>query len=122
MVAVQKPGYGRLLEYPESDGQPMAETDFHRDEAPLGHPSRKERATLLPMVPPLDKPSDLLPASTPAQEEWMEGFVRFAEEYIGQYPAAFERAPERRALYGDDRERELADLENGTHPLLAHAR
>jgi hypothetical protein len=74
------------------------------------------------MAPPLDKPSDILPASPPADDEWMESFAGFAEEYIGKYPAAFERSPERRALYGDDRERELADMENGTHPLLAHAR
>lgn len=33
MAAVVQPGYyGRPIEYPETDGKPMAETDIHRDE------------------------------------------------------------------------------------------
>jgi hypothetical protein len=68
------------------------------------------------MTPPLDKPSPT--EAAPSQgEAWLDGFELFAEGYVERHPGAFERSPERRALYGDDRERELADLEAGTHPL-----
>jgi hypothetical protein len=51
------------------------------------------------------------------RSEFFRGFVNTALEMEWESPGCFERAAALRDRYGDDAERELADLESGQHPL-----
>lgn len=62
------------------------------------------------MTPPLDKLAD----TDADYASYLEGFERLVESVPADHVV---RSAEARRLYGDDFERELADLDAGRHPL-----